>query len=37
MDSRNEKDKLRALNLLGQTVEVQIAGSKLQGQVFYFN
>jgi len=37
MDSKNEKDKLRALNLIGQTIEVQTAGSRLFGQVFYFN
>jgi len=37
MVSKNEKDKLRALNLIGQTIEVQTAGSRLFGQVFYFN
>ena len=31
MDCKSEKDKLRALNLIGQTLEVQMGGSKLEG------
>ena len=37
MDSKPESDKLRALNLLGQRLEVIVGGTKLQGQVFFFN
>ena len=37
MDSKSERDKLRALNLIGQTLEVQMGTNKLEGEVFYFN
>ena len=37
MDSKSEKDKLRALNLIGQNLELQIGTHKLEGEVFYFN
>jgi hypothetical protein len=37
MASKQEKDKLRALNLLGQTLEVAVGGTKHTGEVFYFS
>lgn len=36
MDLRQPHEKLRAVNLLGHLIEVEIANTKLQGEVFYF-
>jgi len=38
MDVRQETEKMRALNLLGHCVEVELSNSnKLRGEAFYFN
>jgi hypothetical protein len=37
MEVREEKEKLKALNLLGRVVELQVGGTRLNGSVFFFN
>lgn len=37
MEAREEKEKLKALNLLGRGVELQVGGARLNGSVFFFN
>ena len=37
MDNKSERDKLRALNLIGHTLDIKLGEIKLQGEVFYFS
>lgn len=37
MDAREEKEKLKALNLLNCLVEVETGGARVRGEVFFFN
>ena len=37
MDTGEEQDRLKALNLLGRTVEVSVKSTTLRGEVFFFN
>ncbi len=37
MEAREEKQKLKALNLIGRVVQLQVGGTRMNGSVFFFN